>query len=232
MNIDYQLIRSARRKTLGLQVKGGKVVVRAPLSVKQVDIERLVTAKSAWLYKHLNAQQQSQPIKSLFESGNDVFVFGDRKILQIGYGSATNVVLDGERLVIELPKRCQLLSAEQHARKVANAFDAWLKTQAQQYLPERLERYSQRMALSFTGYQIKRYKSRWGSCNNKGALSFNSLLMMTPPYVIDYVVVHELAHLKHLNHSASFWALVGNYCPNVTRAKAWLKQHNQFLQWQ
>ena len=79
---------------------------------------------------------------------------------------------------------------------------------------------------------IRQYSARWGSCNNRKEISFNYLLMMAPPWVIDYVVIHELCHLTHLNHSQHFWQLVIKHCAYFQEAKQWLKHHQTELIWQ
>ncbi|HEX7557121.1 MAG TPA: M48 family metallopeptidase, partial [Leptolinea sp.] len=77
---------------------------------------------------------------------------------------------------------------------------------------------------------IRSQRTRWGSCSTRGTLSFNWRLIMAPPEVLDYVVVHELAHLKERNHSKKFWAVVALYCPHYLKYRAWLKQ-NQAAMW-
>ena len=79
--------------------------------------------------------------------------------------------------------------------------------------------------------KIRQYKARWGSCNSRKEVSLNYLLMMAPLWVIDYVIIHELCHLVHMNHSSQFWALVKLHCPDYNTAKQWLITHQKDLHW-
>ena len=91
--------------------------------------------------------------------------------------------------------------------------------------------YAQLTSLKPLRIKIRRYSSRWGSCNSRGELSFNTLLMMLPIEVINYVVVHELCHLQHLNHSKEFWQLVAQYIPHYNQATQWVKTNQSTLLW-
>lgn len=100
-----------------------------------------------------------------------------------------------------------------------------LSRQAAQYIPPRVAMYAERIGVSYGRITIRHQRTRWGSCSTKGNLNFNCLLMLTPPEVIDYVIVHELCHRKEMNHSARFWALVASLLPNYTEQKRWLREH-------
>ena len=100
-----------------------------------------------------------------------------------------------------------------------------LAQKAKEYIPERVAYYAQIMNVSYGRITIRNQVSRWGSCSTKGNLNFNCLLMLTPPEVIDYVVVHELYHLKEMNHSKKFWAEMEKMIPNYKEQKKWLKDN-------
>ena len=100
-----------------------------------------------------------------------------------------------------------------------------LSQQAAQYIPPRVAMYAERVGVSYGRITIRHQRTRWGSCSTKGNLNFNCLLMLTPPEVIDYVIVHELCHRKEMNHSARFWALVAAVLPNYAEQKRWLREH-------
>ena len=118
--------------------------------------------------------------------------------------------------------RAQLpvLSGEQ-LRELANSAAA--------ALPERVRRYAGQMGVTYGRITIRSQHTRWGSCSAKGNLNFNCLLMLCPEEVRDYVVIHELCHRKHLNHSADFWAEVERYCPDYRTHKKWLKDNGAAL---
>ena len=100
---------------------------------------------------------------------------------------------------------------------------------AMKVIPERVEYFSKLMGVTYGRITIRNQKTRWGSCSSKGNLNFNCLLMMTPPEVIDYVVVHELCHRKEMNHSKQFWSEVEKVLPDYKKAEKWLKDEGKVL---
>lgn len=100
-----------------------------------------------------------------------------------------------------------------------------LADQAVEYIPKRVKYYAEKENFVYNKITIKNLVSRWGSCSTKGNLNFNCLLMLTPDYVIDYIVVHELCHLREMNHSEKFWAEVEKIMPDYQRAELWQKQN-------
>lgn len=169
--IQYELIRSDR-KTLGLQVKDGRVIVRAPRRVPQSEIDCFVREHAAWVENALSRQAAKKAAH---------------------------------------PEP----TAEQRAALIEKANDI---------LPQRVAYWSARMGLYPTQIKITSAKTRFGSCGSNGHICFSWRLMQYPPKAIDYVVVHELAHLKHMNHSSAFHALVAKYLPDHRQRRAMLKR--------
>ncbi|MCM1008905.1 MAG: M48 family metallopeptidase [Ruminococcus flavefaciens] len=106
---------------------------------------------------------------------------------------------------------------QEEIQKVAN--------QALEVIPERVAYFAPLVGVNYGRITIRNQKSRWGSCSSKGNLNFNCLLMLMPPEVLDYVVVHELCHRKEMNHSSQFWAEVRKVLPDYEKQKSWLKEH-------
>ena len=104
-----------------------------------------------------------------------------------------------------------------------------LRKQARQYIPSRVAMYAETLGVHYGRITIRHQRTRWGSCSTKGNLNFNCLLMLTPPEVIDYVIVHELCHRKEMNHSVRFWALVASILPHYEEQKRWLRAHGGVL---
>ena len=171
MTNSYEIIRSDR-KTLGLQVKDGRVIVRAPRRVTQQQIERFVREHEDWIQNALNRQAAKQ--------------------------AAHPEPTEAERA--ELIRR------------------------AKEILPQRTSFWAERMGLYPTKIRITSARRRFGSCSSEGHICYSWRLMQYPPEVIDYVVVHELAHLKHMNHSPAFHALVAKYLPDHKARRALLKR--------
>ncbi len=115
---------------------------------------------------------------------------------------------------------------EHAARRVCD----WLKAQARNDLMDRSRHHAQAMEVRFARLSVRDTVSRWGSCSASGALSYSWRLILAPPFVLDYVCAHEVAHLKHMNHGPRFWALVARHAPRMDEARAWLKREGSRLQ--
>ncbi|OUR62941.1 hypothetical protein A9Q74_01615 [Colwellia sp. 39_35_sub15_T18] len=252
--IDYQVVRSARRKTLSLQVKQGKVLVRAPYYVDKKIINALVQEKSAWLKAKVIEQSQLNQQCCGFNHGDKLLFLGQVVRLHISFASRAEIFLreySSENLKLnselkpalksELKQELNIVLAKRYATKlddeqllrmaVKKRLQDYFKQQAQSIILSKVSHYSELTQLKPKGIKIRQYSARWGSCNSNGEVSFNYLMMMLPDDVIDYIVVHELCHLRFLNHSADFWQLVAIHFPNYLQAKQWLKDNQSQLLW-
>ncbi|MBR1669869.1 MAG: M48 family metallopeptidase [Butyrivibrio sp.] len=116
-------------------------------------------------------------------------------------------------------------SEEGNLRELSGQEIKLLVTRAKRIIPQKVRHYAEQMGLTYGRITIRMQKSRWGSCSSKGNLNFNCLLMRTPDEIIDYVVVHELCHLKEMNHSPRFWAEVEKVLPDYKDRRKWLRDH-------
>lgn len=119
---------------------------------------------------------------------------------------------------------CSDLTDTQRAALTRRYIDA-----AKEYFPKRVAYFHQFTGGTYSRITIRDQKTRWGSCSSKGTLSFNWRLMLAPPAILDYVVVHELCHLRHMDHSPAFWQAVGEVFPDYASARKWLRKHGQEL---
>ena len=222
LDFDYSIIRS-KRKTLCIQIRHGSVRVLVPTKLATKDIIDFLTLKQSWVHKQLLKQAKSIEQKQDIAKNNLFFVNGNLKALTILRGRYLVIDNNESELQITVPNR---VTDENVAKYSKQQLLNWYKQQALTHLPIRLEQLSHHCGLQPSNLQIKKYKARWGSCNSKGVINLNYLLMMTPPFVIDYVIIHELCHLQHMNHSARFWQLVARYDPNYKTAKQWLKTNS------
>jgi len=261
--LEYQLIRSKRRKTLGLQVKHGKVTVRAPYYVTSAFIDTFIQQKSAWLRTKVS-EQQGQVNFCDFSHGSSLLYLGEKLTLNISLAKRPKVFISNNlansylssfkessgiqpfcsqqpcietsstkllNVIISERVDAKLTVAWAREKQVKKQLEGYFKQQAELLINERLELISKQTTLRPTKINIRQYSARWGSCNNRGEVSFNYLLMMTPLSVIDYVIIHELCHLEYLNHSRNFWQLVEKHSPNYQIAKQWLTSHQSQLHW-
>ncbi len=180
MDFTINIVRS-KRKTLALYLQSpGAVLVRAPLTVTESEIQAFVLSHEGWIAK------QSEKLKKREDALGEI-------------------------------------------QKLTESELSELYEKAKVYIPQRVAFYAEKMGVSYKKITIRFQKTRWGSCSAKGNLNFNCLLMFTPAPVIDSVVVHELCHLKHLNHSKAFYREVLLAYPDYFSHHAWLKENGAAL---
>ncbi len=235
--IEYQIVRS-QRKTLSLQVKQGEVLVRAPYGIDEEFINTFIKKKRVWLKSKISQQKEVDTLCCDFSEGSTLFVFGQLTKLKLSFAKQANIVLTKD---IDNQQILTIFFAQRNQQKLNNKLllatavkkqiEKYFKAQAEEIIPQRVAVYSQLTSLTPVSIKVRQYRSRWGSCNNRGELSFNYLLMMLPLDVIDYVVAHEVCHLRYLNHSKYFWQLVAEYFPDYIQAKQWIKTNQAALLW-
>jgi len=216
-----QIIRS-RRKTIAILVqRDGKVIVRAPLRAPKRLINAFVESKSGWINakKDLALQQVTLPARQ-FKSGEKFWLLGEQIPLRLVDGHA-------QRAALTLQNEF-LLSNKSQPQALA-IFEKWYKARALKVLNERVNLFAAQHGLHYEKIRITSARTRWGSCSSLGTLSFTWRLVMAPLDVLDYVVIHELAHLKIKNHSALFWAELARLMPAYKSSRVWLKKNGCFL---
>ncbi len=215
-----RLVRS-RRKTIALIVRpDGSLEVRAPQGLAESRIREFVESHADWVRKQkARASEFTQPLPKQFADGEKFPYLGREYPLRIVPRQRQALTFDGRefRLAkIALPK----------ARE---AFIRWYKAQATLYLFQRILALAAAHGYEYNRIRVSSARTRWGSCSSKGTLSFTWRLVMAPPQVVDYVVIHELVHLKLKNHSKDFWAQVGKLMPDYKKHITWLKKNGKHL---
>jgi predicted metal-dependent hydrolase len=221
----YSLYYSSRRRSIALQIKQGMLIVRAPLGVSVVEINKLVTQKQNWILKHV--QQARQQVKPDWLTQQQIPLLGNLYALQLLQATSSAVTVQEQRIVVAVSSRIQPAG---YQRQVRLLLQQWYQQQASHWFAERVQHWQQQMQLCAADIVIGNWKTKWGYCKHNGEVGFNWRLMMAPAWVADYVVVHELAHLKYLDHSARFWQLVRHYYHQASEAKSWLKQHQYWME--
>ena len=213
-----KLVRS-KRKTLALIVEtDGTLTVRAPLRMKEADIRQFIQAKQDWI-KRKQAQAQKEASSPRQYVDGEMFWY-------LGQEVPMRVISDGKPALVM--DECFRLtkSAQPQAESV---FMAWYKRQARRIVTNRVEFFAGKYGFKVGKVRISSARTRWGSCSHKGTLSFTWRLVMAPNDVIDYVVVHELCHLKEMNHSRAFWSQVEAILPDYKQHRKWLKDKGKNL---
>lgn len=214
-----KLIRS-RRKTVSLAIThDGRLIVRAPLKTPVDYIRKLVLKKSSWIkmgQETLKERCKKNPPKK-FVNGETFLFAGNKYQLKI-VDDCADIELNGS---LNFPRR--LLP-------VAKDFLInWYKRQALIKISERVDWYAKLAGLNYKSIKITTPMKRLGSCGRKGTLNFNWCVVLAPLSIIDYVVVHELSHLEHMNHSRKFWDKVKTIMPDYEQRKKWLKDNSYLL---
>jgi predicted metal-dependent hydrolase len=218
---EYRLVRS-RRRTLALVIDAdGTLTVRAPLKLANSAIQEFLTQKADWVRKTQSKlkARATQRQSHIFETGDSFLWLG--QIFPLTLVPAQRPALQFDRVRFTLSE-----SAQPNARRL---FENWYREQARAHLQTRLDHFSRLHNLTYHGLRITAARTRWGSCNSKNELAFTWRLLMAPPEVVDYVVVHELAHTVHHNHGPKFWKLVADILPNFKVHVHWLKEHGNKL---
>ena len=222
MNIEYNLIRSPKRKkTISLQIgSNAKITIYAPRFTPLAEINHFIREKQNWIDKAIKRQAAIQVSNQerVYRTGETFYYLGQQYPLEAYFEPLENegVMFWDNRFFLNCP--------ENEALK-KHYFVSWYKKKAQHYLSERVDFYASMLKLTSGGMRITSAESRWGSCSAANSLSFTFRLMMAPPQVIDYVVVHELMHIREKNHSSKFWALVIEVIPDYKKLRRWLRDH-------
>lgn len=216
----YELIRS-KRKTISVSITDdARVVVRAPLRAPRALIEGFLSQKRRWIAEKqcLAAQRAAAHPQGGFLNGEE-FPYLGRKLMLAVSDRATRIEAVGG--VLAFPKAWLPLAQDR--------LRLWYRSEAEAVLGARLSAISERTGLRPASVGVTDARHRWGSCGANGSINFTWRLVTAPPEVIDYVIAHELAHIRHLNHSREFWGCVGSIMPDYMDKKKWLRENNALL---
>jgi len=222
-NIDYHIRTSTRAKRLSLSVsssKGLEVVV--PLNTSQRAIEKFLAANRAWITKHQHLIDAS---KQPFVLPTSIKLQALDKSWDIIYAS-----VQAKRLSIKtFPEKILLSKSNPSKPLFQKAIKIFLKQVAMEHFPTHLEQLSQKHQLPFEQLTFHVQKTRWGSCSHEKNIALNAALLFMPIETVHYVMIHELCHTQHLNHSKCFWEKVAKYMPDYDQHKKILNQPEQYL---
>ena len=221
INIPYTLRRS-KRKSLSIQIKHGQVFVLAPYRYPVAQIEQFMRDKSSWIQQHLQNSQAKQALKDQFTLayGDTIPYRGQRVTLVATDKPATH---HNHPPVYTPDTNCLHLPQNLDSDQIKAACIHWYKQQAKAHTTARTAHYTPLMGQSPASLKVSSAKTRWGSCSSRRTVTFSWRLMMASDSAIDYVVVHELAHLWEMNHSAKFWAHVARVMPDYEQRMAQLR---------
>lgn len=230
--IAYVIRRTGREKTVALTIEGrGKLVVTAPEGVSVQRLNGIVRSKAPWVVRRIRRASDLPPPPSEreFVTGETVRYLGGQYRLKV----IENRDLDRARMRAgwyEVAVRPGL-TASARRREARKRLAGSLKDHADLYLPRRLAEICRRLRVAMPSIAVREQSKRWGSCDRTGALRINWRIIQAPIALIEYVLVHELAHLEHRGHDRKFWAAVGQWLPDYEQRRARLRELGSALVW-
>ena len=224
VDLTYTIRRSARRRKLTITVERDRsVVVHAPEEMTEEKIRQVVESKRQWIYEKIGHPQKYQdmphpPGKELV-SGESALYLGRQYRMEIVQNGLAEVRF-AQRFLIPASRGLQR----------EEALKEWYISRAKEKIIPRVRVHSQAIGVDVARVRIVDNRYRWGSCTVNNNVNLNWRLIKAPMFVIDYVIVHELAHLIEANHTARFWGIVRVQTPTMDKARAWLKENGQLLE--
>lgn len=213
--IEYEVIKS-KIKNLYIHIKDGKVIVKAPTRVKDKDIKSAVEEKKKWIYEkleNLNKQECKQ--------GSKVLLLGREYPLKIKFikQNTADIYIENGNMVAEIPKKYK----KEYAKRIEELLDDVYMKVAEKEVDMAMQIVTRIVGIKPNKYRIRKLKTAWGTCTSNKNITINSSLMKYDRTVIQYVVLHEICHLKYMNHSKEFWNMVEKYMKDYREIRKKLK---------
>ena len=213
----HKIIKS-KRKTLSLSInENAELIVRAPNQISNKRIEEFIIEKSKWINKNKNLMQSR--INEMNNSQSNYLFLGNIYPLIKVNEDPNKIDFNGTEFITSI----------ENQDKFKASLKSWYKIKFKEIAIPRLNYFSDKYNLKINQVRFKNQKTLWGSCSSKNNINLNYLLVMAPMIVIDYVIIHELVHTVHKNHSANFWNAVEAIMPDYKKAKKWLNKNGYKL---
>lgn len=216
-------VNRAKIKNFYITIQNGEVVIKAPRFATSSQIQNVVEAKRQWIMQKLQEYQTSPRKAKDYADGESFQILGESYTLNIYYKDINNAILNVENgnIAIILPLR---YADADNTEQIKKMIDKMYYMIAEREVEAAMEKTRKMVGLAPEEYRIKKTKSVWGSCSSNKKITINQNLMMYSRKAIEYVVLHEVCHLKYMNHSKNFWAMVEKYMPDYKEAEKELKK--------
>lgn len=229
--IRYKVIRTSRKKTISIHVTPDSVTVRTPKWISEKNIRGLVEKKSRWivLRQALIRQHKMHYPPRDFASGESFPYLGRQyrlKVILTEKGIPPTCLLINGLFCVTVGED---LGKKEEKLAVQNALSEWYKAQAENKIWKQLPLFAEKLGRWPTSIIVKNQKSRWGSCSRTGVLRFNWKIIMAPVSVLDYLIVHELCHLFHQDHSPAYWRKVQTILPDYKKSRICLREYDAIM---
>lgn len=226
-NIPVNIVRTSGSKSASIVVERGQVFVRVPISLSSSRIEKIVQSRSDWIREKLRIQSDIFiPKPKEMISGESFSYLGKNYRLKLIRGEQSEVKLKNGYLTLFHDKN---LTGVKRDKFVRQSLESWYQTRALEKFQEKVNRYEKILSIHAKSVSVYDFKSRWGSCSVNGDIRFNWRVIMAPNPIVDYVVVHELSHLLHHDHSEKFWKTIKNVIFDFSEHRQWLRLNGHLL---
>lgn len=230
--IPYRIRRSEQRTTVAVTVAAGEgVVLVAPPDASVRRLDRIVHQKAPWIVGRLRrvAQVEGEPVEKEFISGETFLYLGRSYRLKVEPRAHPRPTkLESGWLRVQIPRD---VGDPARPAIVRTALESWYIEHARARIPERVQQLAARAGLEPRSVIVRHQTKRWGSCDGPGNLRFNWRIIGAPMRLVDYVVAHELAHLRHKDHTKAYWALLGRIMPDYEERRERLRLSGATLEW-
>ena len=227
---EYSIVRSKRRITgISISVNAKGVVVRAPFWVPVWVIKNFVAEKKDWIESQQKKIPSTKKPEIQYRDGEGIYYLGEKlplKIIETDISLRTQISLEEQFLSVTVSSHH---TGVQRTEEIKKSLSRWYVEMGVGLITEKVNRTSQTLGVSYARITLKNVSSIWGSCSGKNNLNFNRHLIMAPHPIIDYVVIHEVCHLVHRDHSSRFWALVRRLDPDYKTHRRWLRENRDLL---
>ncbi len=211
-----KIVKSSKRcKTISIQIKNGKAEIHSPIFVSENYLKSILKKKKNWIEKKIRLDVKKEKI--LVKDNYDFPFLGKKYKLKILSSSNNRISIKKDKLFLY----CKDLN------KSKEILTSWLKINAQKILSERISKISLKLNINYKSVFIKNYRARWGCCSCNSEIFLNWKLVMLPPSVINYVIIHELCHIIEPNHSKAFWLIIERFDKDYRKKKIWLSKYGR-----
>ncbi len=214
--IPYSVIQTKRKKTIQIFVEKDDVEVHAPQSMNLSEIKKILNTKISWIF---NKQLLLKERKSEIKLEKNSFLYLGKSI---PYVIKTDKNL--EKIVYE-KNQFVVFSKNTSLKKIQQMYYLWLEEKYSTFIKNKFDLYSKKLQVKPKGYKIKNLESKWGSASDSGNITLNVHLLKTPQKMIDYVILHELAHLRITGHGPEYWVFLTKFIPDYEKKKQWLEKN-------
>lgn len=222
--IEYTINRG-KRKRVYLHISDGRLEVRVPSRLEEKEIEKIVNEKARWIYNTIKKYPKAEVLELKFDTGDIFYILGKKYILEV----YPNSRIEKDKLEIvdsEDGNKLRIyLKSDKDTEKVKRIIQKYYNTLADEEISFAMEKLIRKTGLIPNSFKVRNFKRAWGNCSSKRLISINREVVTYSRHAIEYVCLHELCHLKYMNHSKDFWNLVSFYMPDYKIAEEEFKQN-------